>query len=624
MKKIVLATSLLLSVTSIVVANTASVKKEVNSKLISEDSIPLLTVYMTSKNWGDFLGGINKNIRTYDYYPVDSVDLYSMKDGVAQGSVESVNNLQIRLKGNTSRTCPETVYNDDGTKYCGHSTTKKHQFNQAHFQLKFKNPTTGEITPLDGYDKIHLKFTRGDGTHIREQLTSKYLRGVYKDNAQKEVQTKTGYIHFVLGIKGDPDPANAYLPTDKEVKCKVGYHCYDFGLYQSMETVNSKEYLDRVFGDDDGYLWKGTNQDASGDPNLYMFGNSSSTESTQFSLNWWKDQLSKSNKDNCSTADNCDTSLIMGIANETSDGKIRYKPSLSFKGDANSFGDAKQVLSAYMYYLNYLPSADLQKWIISGELPKDFDNPFDPNSQYNYKLDYKSFLEAMAFQYVSGDWDGYWGNSNNFLIYFDKEDKTLYFIPYDMDTNLGSIVSQPPFEAGKLVGTQSMYELSMGGDTHIAPLITRLLTIPLFKKLYTEYVTQDVKEFSQKNVDNGYKDVLGFYQLMCKNFAQTNGLDCQSVDVHDYLCNDAKISDDGNSYTCSNSSHLIMPNITTGNSTISEAAAYSKIAVDVPTFYSYPLYSMFSGAAFNGQSEKHSVNYFLTNIKYGTAITSQK
>ncbi|MFT4693198.1 MAG: hypothetical protein ACI8TE_000086 [Francisella sp.] len=42
-------------------------------------------------------------------------------------------------------------------------------------------------------------------------------------------------------------------------------------------------------------------------------------------------------------------------------------------------------------------------------------------------------------------------------------------------------------------------------------------------------------------------------------------------------------------------------------------------ALILVVFYSYPLYSIFYGAEFNDQLEKHSVNYFLTNIKHGTS-----
>jgi hypothetical protein len=60
---------------------------------------------------------------------------------------------------------------------------------------------------------------------------------------------------------------------------------------------------------------------------------------------------------------------------------------------------------------------------------------------------------------------------------------------------------------------------------------------------------------------------------------------------------------------------------TGGSQPLSPALRPSDIsrALTLVVFYSYPLYSMFYGAEFNDQLEKHSVNYFLTNIKHGTS-----
>ena len=51
-------------------------------------------------------------------------------------------------------------------------------------------------------------------------------------------------------------------------------------------------------------------------------------------------------------------------------------------------------------------------------------------------MDEDYFYTFMAIQYLTGDWDNFLYDSNNYYLYFDDNGKA-YFIPYDMDRCFG-------------------------------------------------------------------------------------------------------------------------------------------------------------------------------------------
>ena len=57
------------------------------------------------------------------------------------------------------------------------------------------------------------------------------------------------------------------------------------------------------------------------------------------------------------------------------------------------------------------------------------------NDLYKY-IDEESFITWLAIMYLSGDWDNFMYDSNNFFMYFD-ESGVCYFMPFDMDRTYG-------------------------------------------------------------------------------------------------------------------------------------------------------------------------------------------
>ena len=75
---------------------------------------------------------------------------------------------------------------------------------------------------------------------------------------------------------------------------------------------------------------------------------------------------------------------------------------------------------------------------------------------YKY-IDEESFLTYLAIMYLSGDWDNFMYDSNNYFMYFD-ESGICYFMPFDMDRTFGlqskhrNMASRTPFDTYNLQG----------------------------------------------------------------------------------------------------------------------------------------------------------------------------
>ena len=87
-------------------------------------------------------------------------------------------------------------------------------------------------------------------------------------------------------------------------------------------------------------------------------------------------------------------------------------------------------------------------------------------------------MKTYAVNVAVGMWDDYWGNMNNYYIYFnsnDKYDYKFFFIPYDYDNTLGT---SNIIDAGRQDPTR-------WGDSS-RKLISKLLEYPEYRKIYLD------------------------------------------------------------------------------------------------------------------------------------------
>lgn len=109
-------------------------------------------------------------------------------------------------------------------------------------------------------------------------------------------------------------------------------------------------------------------------------------------------------------------------------------------------------------------------------------NSFPSVIRRNFEVD--DFLKRLALDVLTSNWDGYWGNYNNFHLYRDPGSGRWHYIPYDQD-NTFSIRWITPSSGNW--ATQNIYTW---GQTANVPLVTRILGVPEFKNRYSYYMNQ--------------------------------------------------------------------------------------------------------------------------------------
>lgn len=112
----------------------------------------------------------------------------------------------------------------------------------------------------------------------------------------------------------------------------------------------------------------------------------------------------------------------------------------------------------------------------------------------NFEVD--DFLKRLALDVLTSNWDGHWGNWNNFHLYRDPGTGKWHYIPYDQDNTFSIRWITPP--SGDWA-TQNIYTWGKSTDT---PLVTRILAVPEFRNRYTYYFNQMLQTFYQNSTLN--------------------------------------------------------------------------------------------------------------------------
>ncbi|TRY34049.1 CotH kinase family protein [Aliiglaciecola sp. M165] len=140
--------------------------------------------------------------------------------------------------------------------------------------------------------------------------------------------------------------------------------------------------------------------------------------------------------------------------------------SFEYKGKGSKFEEGKAQLVELATNFTQLEGADFYEYA---------------EQHINVPL----LMKGLAAEAVLGHWDGFWGNGNNFMFYIDEQ-AVLHFIPFDTDNTLGTslfvddVGERDPFIFGRLATTPS--------------LVTKLMAIDEYKKLFKTYIKQLVNE----------------------------------------------------------------------------------------------------------------------------------
>jgi len=175
----------------------------------------------------------------------------------------------------------------------------------------------------------------------------------------------------------------------------------------------------------------------------------------------------------------------MGVEDIRLDESQSRRFSYDLKTNTGNLANARTQFYNWIVNLNTLTGEAFRQWITA-----------------NFDVDL--FLRTYAVNVVLGHWDGYWGNSNNFYLYFESHTGRAFFIPYDFDNVLGTSLF---FDAGR------EDVLRWGGSGR--PLITRILAIPEFREQYLLHLNQLIHPDNDLfHVDRSIARIEGWHDLV--------------------------------------------------------------------------------------------------------------
>lgn len=111
----------------------------------------------------------------------------------------------------------------------------------------------------------------------------------------------------------------------------------------------------------------------------------------------------------------------------------------------------------------------------------------------------EDYLKILAVDVISGNWDGYPYNKNNFYLYHNTETGKFEYIPYDLDNTLGIDWLNRDW------GPRNIYDWAQHGNTG-RPLYTRILNVPEYRDRFSHYINLLVTEIMKPETYFPYID----------------------------------------------------------------------------------------------------------------------
>ena len=154
------------------------------------------------------------------------------------------------------------------------------------------------------------------------------------------------------------------------------------------------------------------------------------------------------------------------ISQEPDDYKFEVNGRRAYELKTNDELDDYTDIAEFIDILNNTPDADLP--CVGGGVQRG------------------GFPQVQAHDVVSGNWDGYAGNKNNFYLYHNPQTGLFDYIPYDLDNTWGIDWLNQDWE------TRDPYTWSM----EYRPLYDRLMAIPEYRGWYTHYLRRMIEEWA--------------------------------------------------------------------------------------------------------------------------------
>jgi len=360
------------------------------------------------------------------------------------GKSWTITNVGFRLRGNSSRFCPQGI--DNGRKqgqrnaqwswdYYNYAERKNDDYRQSHFKIDFEEflDDSEQMKMADCMKGVALK--RMDHSCGREifcyDMFHKY--GIW-------TVSRASHTRVIFN----------FIEEDNSITQ------VDYGVYEMFEEMNKQALKARdndniaannAWKNDDGNLWKCAEADLK---KAFLTDTSSSIIGQE-------------------------NIMINFDENGKPVGKTWESYPIDLKTNKNNFDAAAQELKAFINELNALPTpADNQDTKAINTIKSFYEKWFD--------VDF--FIKTNAVNILFGMDDDYWGNGNNYYLYFDtaseKSTGHVYFIPFDYDNTLGCSIYDGGFMHNPL-------DWGRGEDR---PLMDKLLMVPEYKERFIELLLE--------------------------------------------------------------------------------------------------------------------------------------
>lgn len=254
-------------------------------------AVPEITLEVPLAEW-------NKFLNYYDQNPNNEEYVSGKFTFVKNGTTETLENIGLRLKGNTSRRRPEGVIGEV------HNATNP-DWHHASFALSFKKYIKTQL--FHNSEKLVLKWFKDDAMYSREVFSYDLFErmGVY-------TAPQSSYCKLTIKVVGDSKPAY-------------------YGVYQLLEPVDDTYLANRSsFFTTKGNLWKANWGASLKDPSTSNMG----IEDVTLTYTNTPIYDYKGSKSNLEAAKSQLADFINNINNKTGDD---FKNYISTKMDVNLF-----------------------------------------------------------------------------------------------------------------------------------------------------------------------------------------------------------------------------------------------------------------------------------------------
>ncbi len=425
--------------------------------------------------------------------------------------------IGFRLRGNTSRFCPQGYDNgrlqgqmnkDWSADYYEYAENqpkgKDGDYRQSHFKVDFEEfLEDGEEQKMSSCIK-GLALKRLDNWCGKEIFCYDlfHKNGIW--TAPRACHTRL----IINIIEDEDDEENAAAEGDEQTQGDQEVTIVDYGVYEMFEEVNKQALKARdkdenksssAWKNSKGNLWKCCNDLTTG--RMYETG------IEDIRIIYQGDEVPAGMQTN-------------GREDDQRIGYVWKSCSLDLKTNKDNLASAKAELAAFINELNALPEVPFDAYKPDDSVETAYASEIAVIKAFYEKwFDVDFFLKTYAINITCGMDDDYWGNANNYYLYFDTGSKgtgKVYFIPFDYDNTLDASIN-----GDKEGFKHNPLDWGRGADR---PLIDRLLSVPEYRKKFSNFLLEVTAEDSLWNFDRASSLFLKWGE-MCTSYMQNADVD---------------------------------------------------------------------------------------------------